>query len=117
MSIPITANTVSNTVEVSANRLKLGAPKAVVGRGTYEALDAQGLLVRESGQNLNGKGLRETLAARSKELSSAAILARANALVTQAGLPAGLNKSVDRPTSEVLAVRVQRQEFMRFALK
>jgi hypothetical protein len=43
-------------------------------------------------------------------------LARANALITQAGLPSGLNKAVDRPTADVLAVRVQRQSFMTFAL-
>ena len=38
--------------------------------------------------------------------------AKANALVAQAGLPIGLNKTLSQSTVDVLAVRVQRQNFM-----
>ena len=72
-----------------------------------------GSIVRQADQGQAGQGLRESLAARNKELTAAARMARTNALVSQAGLPAGLNKAVDRSTADVLAVRMQRQDFMR----
>jgi len=115
MSLPIAAST-APTVDSPASLVRLGAPKTVHGRGTYEALNA-GNVVKSAEQDQNGKRLRETLAARAQDMSSMARLARANALVTQAGLPAGLNKAVDRPTADVLAVRVQRQIFMMSALR
>jgi hypothetical protein len=88
----------------------------VLARGTYEALNGAKAAVQQANQNQTGKRLRETLTARTQDLSATVALARANALITQAGLPSGLNKAVDRPTADVLAVRVQRQSFMTFAL-
>ena len=88
----------------------------MLARGTYEALNGAKAAVQQANQNQTGKRLRETLTARTQDLSATVTLARANALITQAGLPSGLNKAVDRPTADVLAVSVQRQSFMTFAL-
>ena len=117
MSLPITASTTLVSQDNPANRVRLGAPKSSPARGTYETLSANSSTVQQANQDQNGKRLRETLAARTQDLSTTARLARANALVTQAGLPSGLNKAVDRPTSDVLAVRMQRQAFMFSALR
>ena len=118
MSLPVTATTQALFSDTSVNRTHLvapqtGAPKTFVGRGTYEGLGGSGSVVTQADQGQTGQGLRESLAARNKELSAAAKMARTNALVSQAGLPAGLNKAVDRSTADVLAVRMQRQDFMR----
>ncbi|NCF77244.1 MAG: hypothetical protein GWP45_08640 [Proteobacteria bacterium] len=115
MSLPLSSNSVVPPAEHMA-RVGLGAPKTVRGRGTYEGLSGSKTAVQQVNHDQTGKRLRETLAARSQDLSATAKLARANALITQAGLPSGLNKVVDRPTADVLAVRVQRQSFMTFAL-
>ena len=115
MSLPLSSNSALLPAEHSA-RDGLGAPKTVRGRGTYEGLSGSKTAVQQVSHDQTGKRLREALAARSQDLSATAKLARANALITQAGLPSGLNKVVDRPTADVLAVRVQRQSFMTFAL-
>ncbi|MBL6815110.1 MAG: hypothetical protein ISQ65_07710 [Pseudomonadales bacterium] len=122
MSLPVNAPTQASFSDNSVTRThlvaeKLSAPKTFVGRGTYEGL-GEGLggsasVVKQADQGQTGQGLRESLAARNKELSAAARMARTNTLVSQAGLPAGLNKAVDRSTADVLAVRMQRQDFMR----
>ena len=126
MSLPVTATTQAPFSDTSVNRTHLvapqtGAPKTFVGRGTYEGvgegLGGSGSIVRQADQGQTGQGLRESLAARNRELSAAARMARTNALVSQAGLPAGLNKAVDRSTADVLAVRMQRQDFMRALLR
>ena len=118
MSLPITATTQTPFTDTSITgaRLvtpKLAVPNTFVGRGTYEGLGGSGSVVKQVDQGQTGQGLRESLVARNKELGTAARMAGTNALVSQAGLPAGLNKTVDRSTVEVLAVRVQRQPFMR----
>ena len=112
MTLPLSSNAL---VTPAGTQGRLGAPKTVSGRGTYESLNGAKTAVQEAIQGQTGKKLRETLTARSQDLSAMAALARANALVTQAGLPSGLNKVVDRSTADVLAVRIQRQSFMAFA--
>ena len=122
MSLPVTATTQIPFTDTSITSARLVAPKLAlpntfVGRGTYEGLGGSGSVVKHADQGQTGQGLRESLAARNKELSTAARMAATNALVSQAGLPAGLNKSVDRSTVEVLAVRMQRQQFMRATVR
>ena len=122
MSLPVTATTQIPFTDTSITSARLVAPKLAlpntfVGRGTYEGLGGSGSVVKQADQGQTGQGLRESLAARNKELSTAARMAATNALVSQAGLPAGLNKSVDRSTVEVLAVRMQRQQFMRATVR
>ena len=122
MSLPVTATTQTPFTDASVTSARLVAPRLAVpntfvGRGTYEGLGGSGSLVKQADQGQTGQGLRESLAARNKELSTAARMAVTNALVSQAGLPAGLNKSVDRSTAEVLAVRMQRQQFMRATVR
>ena len=116
MSLPLSSNALMTPPSPSVAQTRLGAPKTVLARGTYEALNGAKAAVQQANQNQTGKRLRETLTARTQDLSATVTLARANALITQAGLPSGLNKAVDRPTADVLAVRVQRQSFMTFAL-
>ena len=118
MSLPVNTSTQASFSDTSVSRTHLvapksGAPKTFVGRGTYEGLGGAGGVVTQADQGQTGQGLRESLAARNRELSAAARMARTNALVSQAGLPAGLNKAVDRSTADVLTVRMQRQDFMR----
>ena len=115
MSLPLSSNSVPTPAEQSAARVTLGAPKTVLARGTYEGLTGSKTAVQQVNQDQTGKRLRETLAAQFQDLPATLALARANRLVTQAGLPSGLNKVVDRPTIDVLAVRVQRHAFMTFA--
>ena len=122
MSLPITANTQTPFTDKSVTGAHLVTPKSAapntfVGRGTYEGLSGSGSIVKQVDQGQTGQGLRESLVARNKELGTAARMAGMNALVSQAGLPAGLNKTVDRSTAEVLAVRMQRQQFMRATVR
>ena len=122
MSLPVTATTQTPFTDTSVTSARLVAPKLAVpntfvGRGTYEGLGGSGSLVKQADQGQTGQGLRESLAARNKELSTAARMAATNALVSQAGLPAGLHKTVDRATAGVLAVRMQRQQFMRATVR
>ena len=117
MSLPVTTTAQMPFTDNSVSRAKMGVPKTFVGRGTYEGLGGAGIVVQQSGQGQTGKGLRESMAARSSEFSAAARMARTNALVSQAGLPAGLNKAVDRSTADVLTVRMQRQDFMRASVR
>ena len=117
MSLPLTNTAQMPFTDNSVSRAKMGLPKTFVGRGTYEGLGGTGTVVQQSGQGQTGKGLRESMAARSSEFSAAARMSRTNALVSQAGLPAGLNKAVDRSTADVLAVRMQRQDFMRATVR
>ena len=122
MSLPITATTqtpYTNTTVTGTSLVtpKLAVPNTFVGRGTYEGLGGSGSVVKQVDQGQTGQGLRESLVARNKELGTAAKMAGTNALVSQAGLPAGLNKAVDRSTAEVLAVRMQRQQFMRATVR
>ena len=117
MSLPITTTAQMPFADNSVSRAKLGVPKTFVGRGTYEGLGGPGTVVQQSEHGQTGKGLRESMAARISEYSAATRMARTNALVSQAGLPAGLNKAVDRPTADVLAVRMQRQDFMRATVR
>ena len=49
----------------------MGVPKTFVGRGTYEGLGAASTVVQQSGNGQTGKGLRESMSARSSELSAA----------------------------------------------
>lgn len=86
---------------------ELGTAKSLRGRGTYEGL-AQTQDEIKRGQT--GRELRETLAARQQEKGN--VSARANALIAQAGLPGGINKTLQQPTMDILAVRMQRQAFM-----
>ena len=116
MFLPLTSNALVAPAENPAARVKLGAPKTVMGRGTYEGLNGPNAAVQQVNQDQTGKRLRETLAARTQDVSSSTRLAQANSLVSLAGLPSGVSKVVDRPTADVLAVRVQRQAFMTFAL-
>jgi len=95
--------------EAGLRRGGLGAPKTVRGRGTYEGLAGTQQRVQ---QGQTGQGLRESYAARQQDRSAAITQARANTLVAQAGLPSGLNKTQPQSTADVLAVRVQRQNFM-----
>ena len=115
MTLPLSSNDLVTPAGPAGTQGRLGAPKTVSGRGTYESLNGSKSAVQQAIQDQTGKRLRETLAARTQDLSATAKLARANALITQAGLPSGLNKVVDRSTADVLAVRVQRQSFMTFA--
>ena len=122
MSLPVTATTQTPFTDTSVTSARLVAPKSAVpntfvGRGTYEGLGGSGSVVKQADQGQTGQGLRESLAARNKDLSTAAGMAGTNALVSQAGLPAGLNNTVDRPTAEVLTVRMQRQQFMRATVR
>ena len=117
MSLPVTTTAQMPVTDNSVSRAKMGVPKAFVGRGTYEGLGGAGTVVQQSGQGQTGKGLRESMAARSSEFGATARIAQTNALVSEAGLPAGFNKTVDRPTADVLAVRMQRQEFMRASVR
>ena len=117
MSLPVTTIAQMPFTDNPVSRAEMGVPKTFVSRGTYEGLGGAGTVVQQSGQGQTGKGLRESMAARSSEFSAAARMARTNALVSQAGLPAGLNKAVDRPTADVLAVRMQRQDFMRATVR
>ena len=122
MSLPVTTTTQTPLTDTSVTSARLVAPKLAVpntfvGRGTYEGLGGSGSVVKQADQGQTGQGLRESLAARNKDLSTAARMAGTNALVSQAGLPAGLNKAVDRSTAEVLAVRMQRQQFMRATVR
>ena len=116
MSLPLTSNALVAPAENAAARAKLGAPKTVLGRGTYEGLNGPNAAIQQVSQDQTGKRLRETIAARTQDVSSSTRLAQANSLVSLAGLPSGVSKVVDRPTADVLAVRVQRQAFMTFAL-
>ena len=117
MSLPVTTAAQMPFTDNSVSSAKMGVPKSFVGRGTYEGLGAASTVVQQSGNGQTGKGLRESMSARTSGLSAATRLARTNALVSQAGLPAGLNKAVDRPTADVLAVRMQRQDFMRATVR
>ena len=82
----------------SGAQTRLGAPKTVLARGTYEALNGAKAAVQQANQNQTGKRLRETLTARTQDLSATVTLARANALITQAG--ANKNKKYNRNWSE-----------------
>jgi hypothetical protein len=96
---------------------ELGTAKSLRGRGTYEGLpqtqtQAQ-TQAKDKGEikpGQTGRELRETLAARQQEKGK--VSARANALIAQAGLPGGINKTLQQPTMDILAVRMQRQAFM-----
>lgn len=99
----------TNTFTAPDAGIGRGAPKTVRSRGTYEGLGG----VQEKVQRgQTGQGLRESYAARQQDRASAMTSAKANTLVAQAGLPSGLNKTLSQSTVDVLAVRVQRQNFM-----
>lgn len=108
MALPaVSTNTFA--ADPGSSRVHLGAPKIVRGRGTYEGLAGAQEKIQ---QGQTGQGLRESFAARQRERSSAVAQAKADTLVVQAGLPSGLNKALPQSTADVLAVRVQRQNFM-----
>ena len=115
MSLPIVTNpTVTMPKQAPA---ELGAAKSLRGRGTYEGLaqtqrqaKAQTKAQDEIQRGQTGRELRETLAARQPEKKN--VSARASGLIAQAGLPGGINKTLQQPTVDILAVRMQRQAFM-----
>ena len=109
MALPALSTNTFTAPDAGIGRGTLGAPKTVRSRGTYEGLGG----VQEKVQRgQTGQGLRESYAARQQDRASAKTSAKANALVAQAGLPSGLNKTLSQSTVDVLAVRVQRQNFM-----
>ena len=109
MSLPVVTNP-SVTMSKQAPA-ELGTAKSLRGRGTYEGLaQTQAKDKGEIKRGQIGRELRETLAARQQEKDN--VSARANALIAQAGLPGGINKTLQQPTMDILAVRMQRQAFM-----
>ena len=92
---------------------ELGTAKKLRGRGTYEGLAQDKDKNKNKGEiqrGQTGRELREAMAARQQEKKN--VSARANALIAQAGLPGGINKTLQQPTVDILAVRMQRQAFM-----
>ncbi len=85
-----------------------GVAKKIPGRGTYENL----AVAREKySAGETGQALKERYAARLGGAASP-VQGPSNALVAQAGLPSGLNRALPQTTADVLAVRLQRQNFM-----
>jgi hypothetical protein len=111
MALPALSTNAITAPHAGLGHGNLGAPKTVRSRGTYEGLGGVQEQVRR-GQT--GQGLRESYAARQQERTSAMTLAntKTNTLVAQAGLPSSLNRTPPQSTADVLAVRMQRQNFM-----
>lgn len=104
----LSANTIT-APDAGTGRGSLGTPKTLRSRGTYESL---GSVQDKIQQGQTGQGLRESYAAQRQGSTAAPAQARSNTLIAQAGLPSGLNKTLPQSTADVLAVRVERQNFM-----
>lgn len=109
MALPALSTHTFTAPDAGLGRGNLGALKTLKGRGTYEGL---GSVQEKVQRGQTGQGLRDSYAARQQDRTSAMTQIKANTLVAQAGLPSGLNKTLPQSTADVLAVRMQRQNFM-----